>query len=85
MKKFLRYWHRWKDLAQFVGYIILLFSVLSGLWIGFTFITTANATADSVVKIKEKDRQRDDAITRMDYNIQLIARKMKLPLLTPNQ
>ena len=84
MLRFIKFWHRWKEFANFVAMIVAVGSVCAALWMGFSFISTANATAATVVKITKKDTIRDKVITRTDYNVQLIAQKLKLPLLIPS-
>ncbi len=42
MTKILRFYHRWRELSTIIGYFIMLGSILTGLWIGFSFIAQAN-------------------------------------------
>ena len=53
MARIIRFYHRWRELINIGGWLIMFCTVCSGIYIICDFISTANATAASVTELKQ--------------------------------
>jgi hypothetical protein len=69
MARFMRWWHRWRELFTIGGYFVMLGSMLSALWIGFCFIEQANANTMAVTELQAWKEMTEVALARMEQKI----------------
>lgn len=72
MPALFKFWHRWRDFIQLAGYFVMLGTILTALYMGFCFIETANATAETVSKLQEFKEDTRIAIATQKEDTQYI-------------
>lgn len=69
MAKILRFWHRWRDIIQVGGFLVMMGSISCGLWQGFVFIQQANANTIAIGDLQLWKEQTAIGLARMEQKI----------------